>query len=115
VLSDADVVVPDLAFVSNERSDILTAAYVHGAPDLVVEISSPSTRRNDETIKRRLYEHAGVAEYWVVDAELDEIRVYRSSDGRFVRAALLALEQGDVLTSPLFPGLDLSLAEIFAE
>lgn len=92
---------------------MLTAAHVHGAPDLVVEIGSPSTRRRDETTKRRLYERFGVVEYWVVDPELDEIKVYRQVDGRYARAAELSLERGDVLTSPVFPGLDLALADVF--
>jgi Uma2 family endonuclease len=116
VFSDFDVVEPDLLFVSKARqADILTASHVRGAPDLVVEIGSSSTRQRDETIKRRLYERFGVREYWVVDPDLDEIKVYRLADGRFVRAAVLALEQDDGLTSPLFPGLELPLTDIFAE
>jgi Uma2 family endonuclease len=116
LFSDFDVVVPDLVYVSSARlSEVITTAHVRGVPDLIVEIGSPSTRKRDETIKRRLYERAGVAEYWVVDPELDEIKVYRLADGRFVRGAVLSLEQGDVLVSPLFPGFELPLAEIFAE
>ncbi len=114
VFSDFDVVEPDLLFVLKERqSQILTAANVQGAPDLVVEIGSPSTRKRDETIKRRLYERFGVAEYWVIDPELDEVTVYRHVEGRFERVALLAREQADALTSPLLPGLELRLVEIF--
>lgn len=116
VFTDVDVVEPDLLFVSRARqTDILTAQHVRGAPDLVVEIGSPSTRKRDETIKRRLYERSGVAEYWVVDPELDEIKVYRLTDGRYARTDELALERGDALSSPLFPGLTLPLAEIFAD
>ncbi|MEZ5289356.1 MAG: Uma2 family endonuclease [Vicinamibacterales bacterium] len=116
VFSAFDVVEPDLLFVSAARqADILTSAHVRGAPDLVVEVGSPSTRQRDETIKRRLYERFGVAEYWVVDPEIDEVKVYRLADGQFVRVSLLGLEAGDTLRSPLFPGLDLSLSEIFAE
>jgi Uma2 family endonuclease len=114
VFSDFDVVEPDLLFVSKARQpDVLTAKHVRGAPDLVVEIGSPSTRKRDETIKRRLYERFGVSEYWVVDPELDEVKVYRHVEGRFERAALLAREQADVLTSPLFPGLALPLGDVF--
>lgn len=114
VFSDVDVVEPDLLFVSKAREhDVLTAAHVRGAPDLVVEIGSPSTRRRDETTKRRLYERFGVVDYWVVDPELDEIKVYRQVDGRYARAAELSLERGDVLTSPVFPGLGLALADVF--
>ncbi len=115
VFSDFDVVEPDLLFVSQARqADVLTAAHVRGAPDLVVEIGSPSTRKRDETTKRRLYERFGVAEYWVVDPELDEIKVYRMVDGRYTRTAELALERDEVLTSPLFPDLELPLSDIFA-
>jgi Uma2 family endonuclease len=89
LFSRFDVVEPDLVYVSNARAaEVLTAAHVRGAPDLVVEIGSPSTRKRDETIKRRLYEGSGVAEYWAVDPDLDEIRVYRLTDGRFARRVL---------------------------
>ncbi len=114
VFSDFDVVEPDLVYISRARqADVLTAAHVRGAPDLVVEIGSPSTRKRDETIKRRLYERFGVEEYWVVDPELDEIKVYQLVDGRYTRTAELSLERSATLTSPLFPGLELRLAEIF--
>jgi Uma2 family endonuclease len=116
VFSDFDVVEPDLLFVSTARqADVLTAAHVRGAPDLVVEIGSPGTRKRDETVKRRLYERFGVGEYWVVDPELDEIKVYRQAEGRFERVAFLSFEHRDVLTSPHLPGLALPLAGIFAE
>jgi Uma2 family endonuclease len=115
VFSETDVVEPDLLFVSHARAaDTLTDLNMRGAPDLVVEVGSPSTRKVDETTKRRLYERYGVAEYWVVDPELDEIKVYRLAGDRFERVALLAAEQGDVLTSPMFPDLELSLTDVFA-
>ena len=116
VFSDFDVVEPDLVFVATARqAEVLTAAHIRGAPDLVVEIGSPSTRKRDETIKRRLYERFGVTEYWVIDPELDTIKVYRLIEGRFTRTAELSLEHDDALTSPLFPGLELRLADIFDE
>ena len=63
VLSDFDVVVPDLVYMSRARSsEVLTSAHVRGAPELIIEIGSPSTRGRDETIKRRLYERTGVSE-----------------------------------------------------
>ena len=116
VFSEFDVVEPDLLFVSDaRRKDVLTAKNVQGAPDLVVEIGSPSTRKRDETIKRRLYERFGVAEYWVIDPELDTIKVFRVVDARYERVAELSLEAGDVLTSPLFPDLELLLSKIFED
>ena len=116
LFSDFDVVEPDLLFVSSARlSQVLTTKNIVGAPDLVVEIGSPGTRRRDETIKRRLYERFGVSEYWVIDPELDAIRVYRQSGAGYVRVAELTLEDGDVLATPLIPNLALPLARIFAD
>jgi Uma2 family endonuclease len=111
-----DVGEPDLLYVSNERAaELLAGQHVMGAPDLVVEIGSPSTRQRDETIKRRLYENATVVEYWVVDPDIDVIRVYRRDGDRFARAMELSREAGDVLASPLFPGLDIPLSHVFGD
>jgi len=116
VFTQFDVVEPDLLFVSRIRAaDILTAKHVTGAPDIVVEIGSPSTRKRDETIKRRLYERSGVSEYWVVDPDLDVVRVYRNRDGRFDPAVELRADAGDVLTSPHLDGLEMPLGRVFAE
>jgi Uma2 family endonuclease len=115
VFSQFDVVEPDLLYISKERAaTILTAKHVEGAPELVIEIGSPSTRKRDETIKRRLYQRSGVSEYWVLDPELDVVRVYRS-DSAFERPQELSLEAGDVLSTPLLPGLTLRLEDIFKE
>lgn len=116
IFSDYDVVEPDLLYISRERSqEIETSPWVKGAPDLVVEIGSPSTRKRDETIKRRLYERFGVLEYWVVDPEIDTIKVFRRIDDRYRRVAELLLENDDVLTTPLLPNLELRLTKIFED
>jgi Uma2 family endonuclease len=115
VFSKYDVVEPDLLYVSNERSNVLTAPNVQGAPDLVIEIGSPGTRRRDETIKRNLYGRSDVSEYWIVDPAIDVIRVYRQSGGGFGRPIELSREAGDVLTTALLPGLDMPLARILRE
>jgi Uma2 family endonuclease len=114
VFSDVDIVEPDLLYLSNERAaQVVTEKHAKGVPELVIEIASPSTRRRDETIKRRLYERAGVSEYWVVDPELDVVRVYRREAGGFGRPIELSREAGDVLSTPLLPGLELPLARVF--
>jgi len=116
VLSLFDVVEPDLLYLSNERAaEVMTSQHLRGAPELVVEIGSPGTRARDETIKRRLYERAGVSEYWCVDPELDVVRVYRRGGERFARPVELSREAGDILTTPLLPGLTLPLERIFQE
>jgi Uma2 family endonuclease len=114
VFSDFDVVEPDLLYVSNQRAgEILTSKHVKGPPDLVIEIGSPGTRKRDETIKRRLYERSGVLEYWVVDPELEILRIYRRSGDRFGRPHELSLEAGDTLTTPLLPECELPLTRVF--
>ena len=115
VFSHFDVVEPDLLYVSEARREVLTHQNIQGAPDLVVEVGSPSTRRRDEKLKHRLYERFGVSEYWVVDPDIDAVRVYRLADGKYVRTQELSLDRGDVLTTPLLPALELPLPEIFAE
>jgi Uma2 family endonuclease len=114
VFSDFDVVEPDLLYISHQRAaDIITPKHVRGAPELVVEIGSPSTRKRDETIKRRLYERTGVVEYWVLDPELDRVRVYRRGDAGFNRPIELSAEAGDRLETELLPGLEISVAGLF--
>jgi Uma2 family endonuclease len=116
VFSDFDVVEPDLLYLSNERaSQVLTEIHAKGVPELVVEIASRRTRKRDQTIKRRLYERAGVTEYWVVDPEIDVIRVYCRDAAGFGRPLELSRETGDVLTTPLLPGLEMPLARIFRD
>lgn len=113
-LSDRDVVEPDLMYLSHARGDaILTPERAIGAPELVIEIASPSTRRRDETIKKHLYERAGVDEYWFFDPEIDVVRVYRRADPGFGPVVELSLDGGDAVTTPLLPGLELPLADIF--
>ena len=115
VFSRFDVVEPDLLFMSNERAaTILTSKNVQGTPEVIIEIGSPSTRKRDETLKRSLYQRSGVSEYWVLDPELDLVRVYRSDDG-FERPYERSREAGDVLTTPLLPGLVLPLGDIFKD
>ena len=115
ILSRFDVVEPDLLYVSRDRCADLLKDWVRGAPDLVVEIGSPSTRQRDETIKCTLYEREGVIEYWIVDPEIDVVRVYRRSGDRFERPMELSRAAGDVLTTALLPGLELPLSEIFED
>jgi len=111
VLSPHDVAVPDLLFISNERLRILTDRNVQGAPDLVIEIISPSTRRRDEGIKLERYDRLGVMEYWMFYPDRKTTKVYRRDGNRLRLVAELTVE--DILTTPLLPGLEIRLAEIF--
>lgn len=75
-LSVHDVVVPDIIYISAERSAIFGEQSVQGPPDLIVEVLSRSTRARDTTQKLRLYAQTGVPEYWIVDPETSAITVY---------------------------------------
>jgi len=115
VLSPWDVVEPDLIFLAADQLDILTEPNIQGAPALVVEILSPSTRQRDLGIKRDLFDRGGVREYWVVDPKARAITVYRrSAAGRLTPMTPLGAADGAALTTPLLPRLSLSLVKLFA-
>ena len=114
LLATHDVVQPDLLFVAREHADRVEHANVKGAPDLLVEVLSPTTRRVDERTKRDRYRATGVAEYWIVDPELETIKVHRwAGRDSAIEPQLFELERGATLTSPLLPGLELPLAAVF--
>lgn len=113
LLSDVDVVEPDLLFVAAARQALLTETHVAGAPDLVIEILSERTRKVDERVKLRLYERYGVAEYWIVDPDLETVKVHRLLDQGYARTAELSKDHDNTLSTPFFPDLTLLLTEIF--
>ena len=111
LLSEFDIVVPDLLYLSRERGRFLTEKNLQGPPDLVIEILSPSTRSRDERLKRDLYERVGVQEYWLVDPLRDVIHVYRLDETeRF--AAAERYTRGDLVTTRLLPGLQLPVDKV---
>jgi Uma2 family endonuclease len=115
VMSNFDVVEPDLLYVSRERAtQVLVPEHVRGVPDLVVEIASKSTRKRDETIKRSLYERTGVSEYWIVDPKLEVVRVYRRGDAGFGQPVELRRDAGDTLTTLLLPDLEIAVDALFS-
>lgn len=116
VLSDRDVVEPDLLFVAANQADILTMKNVQGPPALAVEVLSPSTRRWDERVKRRLFEERGIGEYWIVDPVARRVRVFRrAADASFPLAAMLEAEHGGRLETPLLPGWSIAMTDLFAD
>ncbi|HYM59950.1 MAG TPA: Uma2 family endonuclease [Thermoanaerobaculia bacterium] len=115
VFSNSDVVQPDILCFTNEHRRIRTEKNIRGAPDLVIEIISESSRRTDEITKRNLYERFGVAEYWVVDPVVETVKVYRLTGGRYERAAELSNEAGGHLETPLLPGFVMDVAAVFRE
>lgn len=98
VLAEDTVVQPDVLYVRPERLRIVHPDAIHGTPDLVAEVASPSTRRRDLGIKRDLYARHGVPEYWVVDP--DGRRVYAFGvplEGRY--ESMVVLHPGGELVS----------------
>jgi len=109
-VSDSDTVVqPDLS-VFCDRSK-LTDAGATGAPDLAVEILSPSTAFKDQGEKRMLYERHRVREYWVINPANDTAMVYvLGTDGKFQRPQLVC--RGETIRSTIFPGLEAAIDAI---
>jgi len=115
LFDDADDVVPDVAWISNERLAVLMddAGHLTGAPELVVEVLSPGAQqeKRDRQSKRKLYEIQGVREYWIVDWRLRQVEVYRRAEGQLNLIATLLVE--DTLTSPLLPGFACPIERFF--
>ena len=107
----ADVVQPDILYVSNARSGIRRGTHLLGSPDLVVEVLSPSTRERDLGLKRDLYEASGVLEYWQVDGEHRAMHAVALTDGRYHPIAQTEL----AVSSLVLRGLVVNLAELFAD
>ena len=116
VMSLFDVVEPDVAVILNDQKQIITKKNVRGAPALVAEVASPSTRRRDRRQKRDLYARAGVREYWIIDPDANTIIMFRRTlDGEFPVVATLHAAAGDSLTTPMLPGFALELTHYFRE
>jgi Uma2 family endonuclease len=109
-LDDVNVYEPDLLFVSNERRDLLKDDGIHGAPDLVVEILSPSTAKLDKRKRANFAKH-GTREFWQVDPVL--LQIQRFDFARDAAKPVQIIDEGETFESPLFPGLVLSTQAIF--
>lgn len=115
IFSDADNVTPDVVWVSRERLAVLLdkAGHLTGAPELVVEVLSPGNEneRRDRELKLKLYSERGVQEYWIIDWQRQQVKVYRREQVllRLVNT-LFPLAQ---LISPLMPGFSYSVSQLF--
>ncbi len=107
----AEPVQPDLVFVAAERANIVTRRAVEGAPDLTVEVLSPSNWLDDRRTKFALYAEMGVREYWIVDPDERTIEVFSLHEGRY--ALIDRFGQGDTLRSGVLPGFELTVEDVF--
>ncbi|MBI2885876.1 MAG: Uma2 family endonuclease [Chloroflexi bacterium] len=111
ILSDYDVLQPDVLFISKERAGIIRDR-IYGAPDLVVEVLSPGTEERDRVLKRTIYARYGVREYWLVDPQQESVEVLALEPEGFVLAAIY--HAGEALTSPVLEGLALAVEPLFS-
>ena len=116
VFTDDDNVIPDLVWISNDRlARVLDeSGHLLAAPELIVEVLSSGTdnERRDREVKRKLYAIRGVQEYWIIDWRIQQIEIFRrDSNGLPLVATLFS---SDVLTSPLLPDFQQSVAEVFS-
>ncbi len=115
IFSEDTAVAPDVVWVRAARlGDVLgDDGKLHGAPDLVVEVLSPGkvNEERDRERKLRLYDRRGVREYWIADWRARTVEVFRRQGDDL--AAMTVLGEGDVLESPLLPGLSVAVAGFF--
>ncbi len=108
-LNEDNVYQPDVSFLSNNRLQLAGEVYVQGAPDLAVEVISPSSRQYDSFEKRINYARAGVQEYWLVDPIARSVAIYTLEGDQFVRVS----QPDDHLRSRVLPGFWLRLEWVF--
>jgi Uma2 family endonuclease len=109
-LPTGDIVEPDLFFLTKARWSMRRGSHVEGVPDLIIEVVSPSSRTRDLVVKRRIYQGAGVPEYWIADPELRVLDALTLHDGRFQPIPRV----DGVVCSVVLPGLEVDVDELFA-
>ena len=110
-LSTDTALQPDLIFVANAHAAIVQEDYIRGAPDLVVEILSPSTAAHDRATKLPLYAEAGLKELWMIDPQAKTVEMPKLQGNKYLVEAALAGSRA--LTSTYFPGWELPLQDLF--
>lgn len=106
------VVQPDLCVICDPSK--LDDRGCNGAPDLIIEILSPGNSRTEMRDKFDLYQEAGVLEYWVVSPSENTVQVWKLNEqGRYI--GLPYAVEGDILTTPIIPNLEVDLTEIFKD
>ncbi len=113
VFDEYTVTEPDVLFIRQERLSIVTDANVQGAPDLVIEVLSPSTRARDLGVKTHLYAQFHVSEYWVIDPDEATLTIYRLTDEGYQITG--PFHGTDQVSTPLFPTVFLPVAQLFRE
>jgi len=105
---DDTVVQPDIVVICDQEK--LSGTGCTGAPDLVIEITSPSTARNDRLIKFNLYQQYGVREYWIVDPDTKSVTVHILESGKYITSAYA---DTDSVAVHVLDGCTIDLTEVF--
>ncbi|MBI5526122.1 MAG: Uma2 family endonuclease [Deltaproteobacteria bacterium] len=108
---DETTVQPDLMLISKSRADIIEERFIRGTPDLVVEIVSETSAHQDMVLKKRLYAHFGVKEYWIVIPEEEAIDVYVLHDNAY--DLRVRFRKTDTAESATVPGITIDMANVF--
>jgi Uma2 family endonuclease len=112
VFDDENSPQPDVFFIKKEREKIIEYnGPVWGAPDLIIEVISEGTAKNDRIFKKALYERCGVSEYWIVDPPSKSIEVYTLDNQRYTLVDFFEIE--GKIKSPLFSDLELDVKDVF--
>ncbi|MDQ7051966.1 MAG: Uma2 family endonuclease [candidate division KSB1 bacterium] len=111
VLSEVNVLQPDIVIIRNERQSIIKEANIQGAPDWVIEILSPSTETYDRQTKKEIYAEFGVKEYWIVHPNEQWIEKCVLKDAGFETTAML--ERTGQLNADCLPGFTLTWQDVF--
>jgi len=104
---------PDVIFISNDRLSIIEEARINGAPDLVVEVLSPSTARRDRGKKSRRYFLSGVREYWLADPQEQLLEIFVPGEKDWQRTGVYEEEDEECIVSTVLPGLEVRARDIF--
>ena len=110
VLSNTDIVQPDVLYVQNNSKAQVTEQNVQGPPDMVVEVLSPGTAARDRNLKRKRYEYFGVQEYWLVDPDLNTFEILALQTRQYVQVCFAT--RPATCNSALLPGLTLDLSQL---
>lgn len=111
VFTPNDVLQPDILFLSTDNLHLIGDKKIEGAPDLVVEILSPSNHAKEMAYKKMIYELAGVREYWLVNLENQTITQYENIEKEFVKRQVL--QKTDILQAIVLQGFQINVAHLF--
>ncbi len=110
-LDESNIVQPDILWVAQDSQCFIGDKRLEGAPDLVIEILSPSTARRDKNKKFLLYEKYGAREYWLVDPQAQYVEVWRLEEGKFAPKGVFG--PGDTFISVVLADQSVDVSKIF--